>query len=52
MPQVLLSGNHAQIAKWHREQSILRTLERRPELLDKANLSLEEKQLIDGGKQS
>jgi tRNA (guanine37-N1)-methyltransferase len=50
--QVLLSGNHAQIAKWRREQSILRTLERRPELLDKANLSLEEKQLIDGRKQS
>jgi len=52
VPQVLLSGNHAQIAKWRREQSILRTLERRPELLDKANLSLEEKQLIDGRKQS
>ena len=52
VPQVLLSGNHAQIAKWRREWSILRTLERRPELLDKANLSLEEKQLIDGRKQS
>jgi len=47
VPQVLLSGNHAQIAKWRRQQAILRTLERRPELLDKANLSLEEKQLID-----
>ncbi len=47
VPQILLSGNHAQIAKWRREQSILRTLERRPELLDKATLSLEEKQLID-----
>jgi len=52
VPQVLLSGNHAQIAKWRRQWSILRTLERRPELLDKANLSLEEKQLIDGRKQS
>jgi len=52
VPQVLLSGNHAQIAKWRRQQAILRTLERRPELLDKANLSLEEKQLIDGRKQS
>jgi len=39
VPQVLLSGNHAQIAKWRREQAIRRTLERRPELLDKANLS-------------
>ena len=52
VPEVLLSGNHAQIAKWRREQSIRRTLERRPELLDKANLSLEEKQLIDMWKQS
>jgi len=47
VPQILLSGNHAQIANWRREQSILRTLERRPELLGKAALSLEEKQLID-----
>ncbi len=39
VPEVLLSGNHAQIAKWRREQAIRRTLERRPELLDKANLS-------------
>lgn len=46
VPQVLLSGNHAQVAKWRHEQVILRTLERRPELLDKANLSLEEKELV------
>ena len=38
VPEVLLSGNHAQISKWRHEQAILRTLERRPELLDKANL--------------
>ncbi len=47
VPEVLLSGNHAQIAKWRREQAIRRTLERRPELLDKANLCLEERQLVD-----
>jgi len=47
VPELLLSGNHAQIAKWRREQAIIRTLERRPELLDKANLNLEERQLID-----
>ena len=47
VPEVLLSGNHAQIAKWRREQAILRTLERRPELLDKANLNLEERQLVN-----
>ncbi len=46
LPQVLLSGNHAQIAAWHREQSILRTLSRRPELLEKADLSPEERELI------
>ena len=46
VPEILLSGNHAQIAKWRREQIIRRTLERRPELLDKANLFSEEKKLI------
>ena len=39
VPEVLLSGNHAQIAKWRREQAIRRTQERRPELLDKASRS-------------
>jgi tRNA (guanine37-N1)-methyltransferase len=47
VPEVLLSGNHAQIAKWRREQIIRRTLERRPELLDKANLGFEDRQLIE-----
>jgi len=46
VPEVLLSGDHAQIAKWRREQAIWRTLERRPELLDEANLCLEERQLV------
>ena len=52
VPEVLLSGNHAQIARWNREQSIVRTLERRPDLLAKANLSSEERQLIDRSGQS
>jgi len=47
VPEVLLSGNHAQIAKWHREQVIRRTLERRPELLDRTNLCSEEKRLVE-----
>ena len=47
VPEVLLSGNHAQISRWRHEQAILRTLERRPELLDKANLSEEERQLVN-----
>lgn len=46
VPEVLLSGNHAQIAKWRRQQSIIRTLKRRPELLDKAKLNTEERQLV------
>lgn len=48
VPDILLSGNHGQIAKWHREQSILRTAKRRPDLLDKAVLSPVEKQIIEG----
>ena len=52
VPEVLLSGNHAQIARWRCEQAILRTLERRPELLDKANLSLEERRLVSGLRKS
>ncbi len=47
VPQVLLSGNHAQIARWRREQIIRRTLQRRPELLDKANLCPEEKRILE-----
>lgn len=46
VPEVLLSGNHAQIAKWRREQSLLRTLKRRPDLLEKAELTDEERMLI------
>jgi tRNA (guanine37-N1)-methyltransferase len=47
VPEVLLSGNHARIAKWRREQIIRRTQERRPELLNKANLGLEDIQMVE-----
>jgi tRNA (guanine37-N1)-methyltransferase len=47
VPEVLLSGNHAQIAKWRREQVILRTLKRRPDLLDEVDLCAEERRLVD-----
>ena len=50
VPEVLLSGNHAEVARWRREQSVLRTLKRRPELLDKASLSSEEKRLLTKSK--
>ena len=39
VPDVLLSGNHAEIARWRREQSLLRTLRHRPELLPLAKLT-------------
>jgi tRNA (guanine37-N1)-methyltransferase len=47
VPQVLLSGNHSQVAGWRREQSLLRTLARRPDLLQKADLSAEERRFIE-----
>jgi len=46
VPEVLLSGNHARIDQWRRRQSIKRTLERRPELLEKADLSTKEKRMV------
>ncbi len=39
VPEVLLSGNHARIARWRREQALLRTRQRRPDLLERADLS-------------
>ncbi len=45
VPEILLSGHHANVEKWRREQSIIRTAERRPDLLQKANLSEKEKEL-------
>ena len=47
VPDILLSGHHANVEKWRREQSIIRTLERRPELLEEANLSKKEKKFLN-----
>ena len=47
VPDILLSGHHANVEKWRREQSIIRTLERRPELLQDAVLSKKEQQFLD-----
>ena len=47
VPEVLLSGNHARIAQWRREQAVQRTLERRPELLARADLPAGERQLVE-----
>ncbi|MHB1391997.1 MAG: tRNA (guanosine(37)-N1)-methyltransferase TrmD [Clostridia bacterium] len=47
VPEVLLSGHHENIEKWKRYQSLKRTFEKRPELLDKAVLSKEDMKLLD-----
>ncbi len=43
VPEILLSGHHANVEKWRREQSIIRTLDKRPELLEQAVLDKKEK---------
>lgn len=42
IPDVLLSGNHAEIARWRRQESLRRTLMHRPDLLEEASLSQED----------
>jgi tRNA (guanine37-N1)-methyltransferase len=46
VPEVLLSGNHGEIALWRRQQSLLRTARRRPDLLVRADLTKEERQWL------
>jgi tRNA (guanine37-N1)-methyltransferase len=48
VPEVLLSGNHAEIDRWRRRESLRRTFERRPDLLDTAQLSEEDRRFIQG----
>jgi tRNA (guanine37-N1)-methyltransferase len=47
VPAVLLSGDHAAIRKWRRKQSLARTLQRRPDLLEKVTLDKEQLKLLD-----
>jgi tRNA (guanine37-N1)-methyltransferase len=47
VPEVLLSGNHSAISLWRKREALRRTLERRPDLLNKANLSYEDKKLLE-----
>lgn len=44
VPQILLSGDHAKVDAWRREQSILRTMQRRPDLFEKAELTQKERE--------
>jgi tRNA (guanine37-N1)-methyltransferase len=46
VPDVLLSGHHAEVARWRREESLRRTLERRPDLLRSATLSDEDRKFL------
>ncbi len=48
VPEVLISGDHAKIEKWRREQALARTLSKRPDMLEKADLSEADKKFIDG----
>ena len=53
VPPILLSGHHANILKWRREQSLINTAKKRPELLEKCELSDQELSIINklcGGK--
>lgn len=47
VPEVLLSGNHAEIERWRRRESLRRTLLRRPDLLERAALSEEELSFLE-----
>ena len=47
VPEVLLNGNHAEINKWRRQQSLLKTLQMRPELLENAELSKADKLFLE-----
>jgi len=46
VPDVLLSGHHAEIARWRRREILRRTLERRPDLLEGTELSAEDRRLL------
>ena len=47
VPEVLMSGHHANIEKWRREQSVIRTAKNRPDLLEKAELTKKERELAE-----
>ncbi|MEM7735108.1 MAG: tRNA (guanosine(37)-N1)-methyltransferase TrmD [Deinococcota bacterium] len=46
VPDILMSGHHANIARWRREQALLRTLERRPDMLSKVALTEDDKAFL------
>ena len=48
VPEVLVSGNHARIDQWRREQALERTFARRPDMLDNADLSEKDRKFVEG----
>ena len=46
VPDILLSGNHGAIRRWRRQQALMRTWQRRPDLLEKYQLSREDEELL------
>ncbi len=46
VPEILLSGHHVNIEKWRRQQSVIRTAQNRPDLLEKAELTEKERELV------
>lgn len=47
VPEVLLSGHHAEVARWRRQEALRRTWQRRPDLLDKRELSDADRRFLD-----
>jgi tRNA (guanine37-N1)-methyltransferase len=47
VPEVLLSGDHGKIEKWRREQALIRTFNKRRDMLEKADLSEKEKRFVE-----
>jgi len=47
VPEILQGGNHVEQAKWKRQQSLIRTLNWRPDLLEKANLTIKDKKFLE-----
>jgi tRNA (guanine37-N1)-methyltransferase len=47
VPKLLLSGDHAKITQWRREQALSRTLERRPDLLETADLNEKDREYLN-----
>jgi tRNA (guanine37-N1)-methyltransferase len=52
VPDVLLSGHHAEVRRWRKRAALARTLERRPELLEYASLDDEERAMLEELKES